>query len=191
MNLPAPELLALIEYRMRAVAIGHLALQYTSTWEEVPPAQIYFDGKQVIEGKATAFTNSAIEAAIVHCRALLEFLGLAGKSQTELSERLARSRSDDQGVEHFGGLRKVSVEAAVRPYPGPKHEAESALAYVIYLANKGLAHTTSSFTKHDRGSHLLEIAFRGVPVLMVNNFYVPLGIQPPEYKILAANVPSN
>lgn len=183
MNLPSPELLSLIEYRMRAVAIGHLALQYASTWEEVPAVQIYFDGKQVLEGKATAFTNSAIEAAIVHCRVLLEFLGLAGKSQTELAECSARRKPDDQGVEHFDGLNKVSVEAAVRPYPGPKHEAESALAYVIYLANKGLAHTTSSFTKHDQGSHLLEIAFRGVPVLMANNFYVPLGIQPPEYKL--------
>lgn len=184
MNLPAPELLAIIEYRMRAVAIGHLALQYTSAWEEVPAVQIYFDGKQVIEGKATAFTNSAIEAAIVHCRALLEFLGLAARSQTELAERSARSKTDDQGIEHVGGLNKVSVEAAVHSYPGPKHEAEGALAYVIYLANKGLAHTTSSFTKHDQGSQLLEIAFRGVPVLMVNNFYVPLGIQPPEYKVL-------
>jgi hypothetical protein len=183
MNRPARELLSLIEYRMRAVAIGHLALQYTSTWEDVPAIQIYFDGTQVIEGKATAFTNGAIEAAIVHCRALLEFLGLAGKSQTALAELSARSKPDDQGVEHFGGLNKVSVEAAVRPYPGPKHEAESALAYVIYLANKGLAHTTSSFTKHDQGSQLLEIAFRGVPVLVVNHFYVPLEIQPPEYKL--------
>ncbi|MEO6032719.1 MAG: hypothetical protein ABIP61_12595 [Burkholderiaceae bacterium] len=183
MILPAPELLALIEYRMHAVAIGHLALRYTSAWEEVPAVQIYFDGEQVIEGKATAFTNSAIEAAIVHCRALLEFLGLGGKSQTELVERSARSRTDDQGVEHFGDLKKVSIDAAVRPYPGSRHEAEGALAYVIYLANKGLAHTTSSFTMHDQGSHLLEIAFRGVPVLMVNNFYVPLGIRPPEYKV--------
>lgn len=187
MNLPTQELLALIEYRMRAVAIGHRALQYTSAWEDVPAVKIYFDGKQVIEGKATAFTNGAIEAAIVHCRALLEFLGLAGKSQTELAERSTRNRADDHGVELFGGLKKVSIEAAVRPYPGPKREAESALAYVIYLANKGLAHTTSSFTKHDQGSHLLEIAFRGVPVLMVNNFYVPLGIQPPEYKVLGRN----
>jgi hypothetical protein len=183
MNSPAPELLALIEYRMRAVAIGHVALQFSSAREHVPAVQIYFDGKQVIEGRATAFTNGAIEAAIVHCRALLEFLGLGGKSQTELSERPARTRPDDQGVEHFDGLSKVSVDAAIRSYPGPRHEAEAALAYVIYLANKGLAHTTSSFTKHDRGSHLLEVAFRGVPVLVVNNFYVPLRIQPPEYKI--------
>lgn len=183
MNLPAPELLALLEYRMHAIAIGHLALQHSSAWEHVPAIQIYFDGEQVIEGKATAFTNSAIEAAIVHSRALLEFLGIGGKSQTELVERSCRSKTDDQGVEQFDGLGMMSIEVATRAYPGPKQEAEGALAYVIYLANKGLAHTTSSFTKHDQGAHLLEVAFRGVPALMVNNFYVPLGIQPPKYKL--------
>lgn len=82
----------------------------------------------------------------------------------------------------MAGLNKVSVEAAVRPYPGPKHEAEG--ARLCHLSGKGLARTTSPLTKHDQGSHLLEIAFRGVPVLMVNNFYVPLGIQPPEYRIM-------
>ena len=183
MNTPSPELLSLLEYRLRAVAIGHLALRYSTAWDEVPSIQIYFDGKQVIEGKATAFTNGAIESAIVHCRALLEFLGLGGKSQTELVERANRSKNDDIGVEHFPGLSKVSVQHAVQPYPGPKAEAEGALAYVVYLANKGLAHTTSSFTKHDRGSELLEIAFRVVPALVVNRFYMPLAIEPPKYEL--------
>ena len=72
---------------------------------------------------------------------------------------------------------------AVQAYPGPSAEAESALAYVIYLANKGLAHTTTTFTHHDQGARLLEIALRGVPVLMINNFYVPLGLEPPVYEL--------
>ena len=185
MNYPSPDLLALLAYRMRAIAIGHVALQFSRAWDEVPAVEICFDGARVIEGKATAFTNGAIEAAIVHCRALLEFLGLGGKSQTMLAERLNRTRVDDQGVEHFGALSRVSVASAVRSYPGSKEEAKRALAYVIYLANKGLAHTTSTFSKHDQGSHLLEIAFRGVPVLMVNSFYMPLGLQPPKYTLVS------
>ena len=185
MNSPTPELLSLLEYRLRAVAIGHLALRYSASWDEVPSIEIFFDGKQVIEGKATAFTHCAVESAIVHCRALLEFLGLGlkGKRQTELIEIPNRSKNDDIGIEHFHGLSKLTVQRAVQAYPGPKDEAEAALAYVVYLANKGLAHTTSSFTKHDQGSALLEIAFRGVPTLVVNNFYVPLGIKPPNYKL--------
>lgn len=181
MSKPTPEILAVLEYRMRAIAIGHLALRYSMTWEKPPSIEILFDGKPAIEGKATAFTNGAIEAAIVHCRALLEFLGLGTDSQGKLCERARRNKCDDIGVEEFGGLSKLSIEKACSSYPGPQCDARAALAYVTYLANKGLAHTTSSFTKHDRGTELLEIAFRGVPILVTNNFYIPLGIEPPSY----------
>jgi hypothetical protein len=179
---PPAELLALLEYRMRAVAVGHLALRYSMRWDDPPSITLLFDGKQVLEGKATAFTNPAIEAAVVHARALLEFLGLAlvSDSQTRLKRRTAR-KSTDLGVEHFAPLEQVSVAEATSPYPGPPAETEAALAYVFYLANKGLAHTASSFTKHDQGTQLLEIALRGVPVLVVNNFFVPLGLEPPHY----------
>ena len=167
---------------MHAVAVGHMALRQSMLWDEPPSIQILFDGKQVVEGKATAFTNPAIEAAIVHARALLEFLGLglARDSQTELKERTNREPTDS-GVEQFAPLQRVPVAKALSSYPGPAAEAEAALAYVVYLANKGLAHTASSFTKHDQGTQLLEIALRGVPVLVVNNFFVPLGLEPPDY----------
>jgi hypothetical protein len=177
---PPPSLLFLIEYRLRSIEIGRLALGYTTSWDETPSISILFDGKQVIEGTATAFTNPAIESAIIHSRALLEFLGLGGKSKTELKELAARRKTDDAAVEMYGNLSKVSIQRAMSFYPGLAAEAEAALAYVVYLANKGLAHTTASFTKHDEGSHLLDIAFRGIPALVVSNFFVPLGLDPPS-----------
>jgi hypothetical protein len=186
MHLPSPETLALLEYRLKSVALGHLALRHKMTWDTPPAIKIYFDDKQVIEGAATAFTNGAIECAIVHCRALLEFLGLGVKNPTELVVRPSRQKSD-VGIEQFGGLNKVSVEEAVCSYDGSKTHAEKALAYVIYLANKGLAHTTSTFNSHDDGINLLEIAFRGVPVVMLNNFYKPLGLAAPIYEFQSRN----
>ncbi len=179
---PPADLLALLEYRMHAVAVGHMALRHSTNWDEAPAIKIFFGEKQVVEGKATAFTNPAIEAAIVHSRALLEFLGLSllHGSQTRLKVR-ARREPTDLGVEQFAPLERLSVAKATSYYPGPAEEAEAALAYVIYLANKGLAHTASSFTKHDQGSQLLEIALRGVPALVVSNFFVPLGLEPPDY----------
>jgi hypothetical protein len=158
------ELEALLEYRMCAIDIGHLALRHAVSWEKTPAMAVYFNGKQVIEGTATGFTNATIEAAIVHCRALLEFLGIAaGSSPTTLREVSGLRRPDDFGIEQFCGLSKVTVAEAVASYPGPADEAEASLAYVIHLANKSLAHTSSSFTKHDEGARLVEIAFRGVP----------------------------
>lgn len=175
---------ALIEYRLRSVAIGHLALRHSMSWDEPPSMEIYFDDKQVVEGKATGFTNAAIEAAILHCRALLEFAGLgAGATSTSLKELSGPRRTDDHAIEQVAGLRRVTVADVVARYPGPPAEAEAALAYVIYLANKGLAHTTSSFTKHDDGTRLLEIAFRGVPALICNQFYLARGVEPPAYKL--------
>jgi len=182
---PSAELVSLIEHRLGAVAIGHLALRHSMEWDLPPAMAVYFDGKQVIEGKATGFTNSAIEAAIVHCRALLEFCGLALKkgTSTDLREIVQRHEGDDCGIEQFQGLQRVTIAEATKYYAGNTDEAEAALAYVIYLANKGLAHTVSFFTKHDSGTRLLEIAFRGVPELICNRFYIARGITPPEYKL--------
>ena len=183
--MPAPgDLLDLLEYRMRAVDIGHLALRYAMRWESAPSMKIYFGEIQVMEGRATGFTNGAIESAILHCRALLEFLGLGmGTSATKLRELVGDRREDDHGIEQIGGLKKVSIAEALCAYPGPQDEAEASLAYVVYLANKGLAHTSKSFSKHDHGARLLEIAFRGVPVLIANKVYIRLGLKPPAYQV--------
>lgn len=189
MRTPSLDELSLLEYRLRSLAIGHRALSLALTWDDVPSIDIYFDGKLGVTGKATAFTNAAIEAAIIHCRALLEFLGLGVGQSKELIEFKNRNRIDDIYIEHFTGLSRLSIEKALIAYPGPSQDARDALAYVTYLANKGLAHTTSSFTKQDRGSELLEIAFRGVPSLIVNNFYVPLGLEPPPYQLEVIKVP--
>lgn len=183
MSTPSEEVLSLLAYRLHAASIAHFALRHALAWDQIPSIEILFDGQQVVEGKATAFTNGAIEAGIVHSRALLEFLGLSGKSQTELREVTAPRKTDDIAIEEFASLSKVSIQKAIQSYPGPSEEAEGALAYVVYLANKGLAHTTSSFTKHDRGSMLLEVAFRGVQALVCANFYIPLEIEPPRYEL--------
>lgn len=184
MNTPGSDVLALLGYRMGAIAIGRLALRHHMSWDEAPSMEVFFDGKQVIEGKATGFTNAAIEAAIIHCRAMLEFLGLQADktSRVQISERTRRPNADDIGVEQFSGLAKLTRLKAISAYPGPKDEAEAALALIFFLANKGLAHTTHSFKLPDRDERLLEIAFRGVPILLVNGFYRPLALEPPEYE---------
>jgi hypothetical protein len=181
MNPSTQEVHSFVAYRMHAIAVGHLALQYASSWDAVPPIKIFFGDKPVIEGKATAFTNGAIEAAIIHSRALLEFLGLKGKTEATLSER-AEAREDDIVIESTG-LQRLSIQDAVSGYAGPASEAEHALAHVIHLANKGMAHTSSAFVSGE--VQLLEIAFRGLPTLVLRHFYDPLGIPRPNHEIPA------
>ena len=87
------------------------------------------------------------------------------------------------GVEQFAGLSMLTKDKALAAYPGEQSEAEAALALIFHSANKGLAHTTASFKLHSGDARLLEIAFRGVPTLLVNGFYVPLEITPPSYEL--------
>jgi hypothetical protein len=181
-----------IPYRMRAVAVFNLATRFVTRWQRTPrPLEIYFDGKLSIRGLSTAFTNPTIEAGIIHCRALLEFLGLRCDKQdpTRLAPRHGK-QSDDFVIEDFSGfngpLAKVTVAEAVAPYAGPKEEAEKALAAVIHTANKGLAHMTSGHVVDLGDVRLFEIASRGVPTLVANCFYIAQGLDPPDWQLAKA-----
>jgi len=184
----------ILPYRLTAVEILGLALRYHLLWETPVPMQIFFDGKLSIEGLSTGFTNPSIEAGIMHCRALLEFIGLGADKadHTRLSQRMQR-RGDDVGIEQFsnaaGPLPPVTPAQAVGPYGGPPGEAERALARVIHVANKGLAHSTVALVPDADDLRLIEIASRGIRTLLVNHFYVPLKLQPPPDHITARQRP--
>lgn len=140
-----------------------------------------------MEGNSNAFTNPIIESGIIHCRALLEFLGL-GMSKAGLLVNLQRLRkADDVGIEHFstsnGPLPIVSPENALARWPGGRKEAEQALLSVFRTANKGLAHFSSAFESTPEETRLIEIATRGIPALIVSYLYTPLKLQPPQSRI--------
>jgi hypothetical protein len=175
----------ILPYRMNAVATLNRVLELRAKWSDAPAMTIFVDGKLEIEGNFDAFANPAIEAGVVHCRALLEFLGLCDKNS--VLSNIERRRRDDVGIEHFknaaGHLKMVDPQAALKHYDGEQAEAEKALLCVFHLANKGLAHTTRDLKDHPEQGALLEIASRGIPSLVVSFLYTPLGIPAPDYKI--------
>ena len=175
----------LIPYRMQAVDTLNYALRLRSNWSNAPSMTIHVNGKQIMEGNLNAFTNPAIEAGLVHCRALIEFLGLCEKDGS-LSTRKRRQPSD-VGIEHFknadGPLQMVDPEAALSRYGGSREEAEKALLTVFHITNKGLAHITADLAAHPAHGRLLEIASRGTPALVISYLYTPLGLVAPSYKI--------
>jgi hypothetical protein len=175
----------LIPYRMQAVETLNYALRLRSSWSDAPSMTMHVDGRQVMEGNLNAFTNPAIEAGLMHCRALLEFLGLCERD-SKLNIR-RRRQPGDVGIEHFrnadGPLRMVGPETALSRYDGGREEAEEALLTVFHLTNKGLAHITEDLADHPERGRLTEIASRGIPTLVINYLYIPLGLAPPSYKI--------
>ncbi|SFO74812.1 hypothetical protein SAMN05216330_104481 [Bradyrhizobium sp. Ghvi] len=176
----------IIPYRMSAVSALNLATRLAADADKPKAIQIYIDGKLRIEGNLFAFTNPAIEAGLVHCRALLEFLGLNASRQGRIVNVSGR-RPTDVGIESFsntsGGLSMVSPEAALARYEGGKEEAERALLTVFQVTNKGIAHVTEDLLDNPEHGRLIEIASRGVPSLVVSYLYTPMGLPAPDYKL--------
>jgi len=177
----------IIPYRLQAVEAANLAIRLRSSCDAPKAMKIYFDDRLKITGNSNAFTNPVMEAGLIHCRALLDFLGLKAESadSTKLSCRdPKRTRNDDVVIEHFsnsnGPLLMVTPKEALSRYQGQQSEAEAALAGVLHTANKGLAHITSGLAMTATDMFNLEIASRGVRALVVSHFYTPLGLLPPE-----------
>jgi hypothetical protein len=116
------------------------------------------------------------------------------KDHTKLAQRCG-SRGDDLLIEHFsnsaGALPLVTPAEAVAPYQGPPAEAERALARVIHVANKGLAHSTVGLISDPDDLRLSEVASRGVRALAVKHFYQPLSPPPPPVQITARRIERN
>ncbi|MDD9892612.1 MAG: hypothetical protein OXT49_03750 [Gammaproteobacteria bacterium] len=172
-----------LPHRMMAIDTLKVVLQYLSTITTPQPLEILLNGKTRVQGLSTAWTNPAIESGIMHCRACLEFLGLQLNSQnpTRLRER-KNSRHDDIVIEDFE-LPRVPIEGAISCYSGNRDDAEAALSYVLFLANKGVAHNTTQIQSSNNSPDLLLIAAMGIPVLLEKHFYKPLGLPTPQYKI--------
>lgn len=175
----------LLPYRMQAVETLNLALNLSTNWGAAPMT-LYAGDKLVVEGTLHGFTNPCIEAGMMHCRALLEFLGLCDKNGRLCN--IKKRRSTDIGIEDFnmpsgGPLKKVTPVDAAGRYPGPIGEAENALLAVFQVTNKELAHVTVELNDSPEHARLIEIASRGIPVLMVGCFYKPMGLPAPNYKL--------
>lgn len=175
----------LLPYRMQAVETLNLALNLNISFGEAPMT-LYAGEKLVVEGTLYGFTNPCIEAGIMHCRALLEFLGLCVKDGG--LGNIMKRRSTDIGIEDFktssgASLKKVTPADVARRYPGPSGEAENALLAVFQVTNKGLAHVTEDLNDSPEHARLIEIASRGIPVLMLGCFYKPAGFPAPNYKL--------
>ncbi len=105
----------LLDHRMQSVAMLNWALDLKARWCEAPTIAVHINGRLEIEGNLHAITNPMFEVGLVHCRALLEFLGL--RDENGKLVQIKQRRDKDVGVEHFcnadGRLKKVQPEVAL------------------------------------------------------------------------------
>jgi len=166
-----------IPYRLQAIETLKFAWDWMGESDEPRAVEVICDGKVKLRGNVAAVANPMIEAGIIHARALLEFLGLC-VVRGRLSQ-IPKRRDGDIAVENYSTtshpLAMVSPAAAIASYMGPAHEAESSLVAVFEFANKGLAHLTTGIQDGKYTELHLDIACRGIPVLLHNHLYAKLG----------------
>lgn len=171
-----------IPYRLQAIETLQFAWEWIGESEEPRQVDVIVDGKLKLRGNVAAIANPMIEVGIMHARALLEFLGLCAE-KGKLSQ-VRNRRPDDIAVEQFSTpatpLSIVKPSDALSAYPGPQEEAEKALVAIFEWANKGLAHLTTGALSDDFTEQHLDIACRGIPVLLHNHLYAKLGKAVPK-----------
>jgi len=180
----------LLPHRLNAVAIMELMLEFQLKWGEPKQMQISVDGHVQFTGLTTMLTNPIIESGALHCRALLEFLGLkvvAGKlAQMKATERHA----DDARIELLsspeGTLKMLTPEEVSRAHPHDPAAGEAALLSIIMAAHKGIAHSSRTYFGAPISTEEALLAGQLVQRLIEKHVYARLGIARPSIPIEAS-----
>lgn len=184
---------SIIPHRRGMVEIMYYALKEMTFDDGAKPFEIYVEGKLKMRGNTNAFSNSAIEAGIINARSLLEFLGLKvdPKDSMKLKERNGQRRDDDFFIEDFKNqdehLVKITIADVQAHYDGPEEEAEGALARIIHIGHKEIAHPTLGRENTDDDYAMLEIATRGIRALTASLFFTKLGVSAPISPVIESH----
>ncbi len=175
------KIMEILAYRLNSVRMMRYAIDLRTRWINAPNIAVEIDGKLAIEGNLNAITGPMMDGGIIHCRALIEFLGI--KLETgALAQRKGkrREKDDDIGIEMFSPLRLLTPEDIMASHSGDFGEAGAALIYVLRVASKGLAHTTSTLLSDKPGKKNLLIASKLVEDTMTQHFYGRLDRPAPQ-----------
>lgn len=171
-----------IPYRLEAIETLCWAWNLSES-DNPSTLKVLVNGDCCLEGNIAAIANPMIEAGFIHARALLEFLGLAATKNGKLSVVTGR-RPGDLAIENFSTssiiLKKATPESVVASYSGPKEEAEKSLVAIFEMSNRWLAHITDGSLSQTWTDQHIEIALQGIPVLIYNHLYAPLGLKLPN-----------
>lgn len=166
-----------IPYRLQTIETLQIAWQLVGESDTSRQVDVLVDGKLKLRGNVAMIANPMIEVGIIHARALLEFLGLC-VIKGKLGQ-VRNRRPGDIAVEHFSTaefpLSIVAPSAAISGYLGPMADAEDAFVAIFEWANKDLAHLTTGSLSGKYTDQHLDIACRGIPVLLHNHLYAKLG----------------
>ncbi|PRE50287.1 hypothetical protein [Burkholderia multivorans] len=131
----------------------------------------------VYRDRFVAFSGPVLLMAVVHCRFLLEFVGLKVKGTPPVLATATR-RPSDIGIEHFKNPQGESLKLASPSIAGDlgnETDVAQAWATVITVANQRIAHSTDSAklddVDHTAVSDAINMALTTVPELVCRKLY--------------------
>jgi len=173
-----------IPYRLEAIETLRWAWSLSQANHDAT-IEVHVNGRCRLNGNVAAIANPMIEAGFIHARALLEFLGLTVTKDGALCV-VTKRRPGDLAVENFSTpsvtLHRATPASVAAAYPGPREEAEESLVAIFQTSNRWLAHVTDGTVSKEWTDHHIDVALRGIPVLVHNHLYAPLGLDLPKVK---------
>lgn len=162
----------MIPHRVRGVAAGLAALELEARHDRAHPLQLRADGNAVEYDVLLAYTQTVTCVAAIHCRELLNFVGLDGDGAASL--RAARI-DVDFGIDLFrdqNGTPLTRVPFSAIGHYGEPQTVARAWAATCDFAAQGLALArVDPRLKSGAIAPLLRRAFETVPDMLERWFY--------------------
>ncbi|VVE27814.1 hypothetical protein PPN31114_03492 [Pandoraea pneumonica] len=176
-------LLHIIPYYKMSVEYGLHALQLASKHNQLAPLRVYVDqeAEPVHETTVNMYTHPISNMAAVHCRLLLEFVGLRSGGQLSDLVEIKERKKGDVGIEDFwdiGGspLHRLPL-GVVHRFPQPE-KVRRAWVATCDFAGQRLAHATYDNKLNGVDvTPMLHLAFETVPRIVGDEFLAKA--QPP------------
>ena len=170
-----------LPYRLYSLGCLEMALSLVREYPNGASLQCKFNDKLKVQGSSSIITNANVELGIIHCRVLMEFLGVKVDKNMNLISA-GKPRDSDVTIESFE-LPKLTLEQVVEPCTSDKELARKYIAKTLFAANKLIAHATNLVKLEEDSIDGYIVTARAIPVLFKNYFYNPLKLEIPNYKV--------
>ena len=144
--------------------------------------QVTLDGKpKLVLRSVRVLTNSLVEAGLLYCRVLLNFLGIRFDGDTNQLAEIKNPGSGDNFSIRRLGLPCVRLQDLRSAPTGSPQEVEESCRLTLLAMNKGVAHFTDSITTSSQVEDALRCA-RTVMWLTEEYVYRRPGRPVPSFK---------
>ncbi len=172
-----------LPYRLTHLDMLCWACEVILAGERPSDVRITFDGLTKLKQTSVSFlTNALVEAGLLYCRVLLNFLGIYLDRGTQQLAKIKNPGVHDNFSIVKLGLPSVTLGNLRLAPTGSSREVEESCQLTLLATNKGVAHFTVSTTPRSQAEDALRCA-KTVMWLTEEYVYKRIGRAIPFYKL--------